>query len=140
MKELDEVMKTLAEGLRSLSVGIAAIAAKVEEMAQDRPKAAAAKGKKGPARKKPPARSAAKAAAKPGTKKKPSPKKKTAKKPAATATAKVLAVVAEAPQSADMDLLRKKTGLSDKQIANALYKLKKQKKVKSQKRGLYTVA
>jgi len=132
MRELDEVLKTLADGLRSISTGIAAIAGKIEKRAKEAPKPAAAVKKKSAPRKKATAKAPAK---------KKSPRKAASGKTAKpTATASVLQVISESAGGADMALLRLKTGLTDKQIANALYKLKRQNKVKSEKRGLYTIA
>lgn len=132
MKELDEVLKTLADGLRSISAGIAAIAGKIENRAkEDRPPVSPAKKKSAPGKK---------ATAKAPAKKKSAPKAAPGKTAKPSATESVLQIIAESAGGADMALLRQKTRLTDKQIANALYKLKKQKKVQSQKRGLYTAA
>jgi hypothetical protein len=132
MKELDEVMKTLADGLRSLAVGISAVAAKVEDLAKE---------KKGP---KPKAKKTAKpigqAAPKPAkVAKKKAPARKAAAEPSgkSTASAMVYQVISESRDGASMAVLKEKTGFKDKMIANILYKLKKQNKIKSPKRGLY---
>ncbi len=141
MKEFDEVMKTLADGLRSLAVGISAIAAKVDDMARERRSAQpGAKKKTAPVKETEPR--AAKTAAQP-QKKTPTARRKPPAPGAAgkpTGTAAVLKVISESADGADMALLKEKTGFSAKMIANILYKLKKQNKVKSLKRGVYVKA
>jgi hypothetical protein len=74
-------------------------------------------------------------ARKPAAKATSKPTAKAASKP--TASAKVYQVIGDAANGANMALLKEKTGFNDKMIANILYKLKKQNKIKSPKRGLY---
>jgi predicted Rossmann fold nucleotide-binding protein DprA/Smf involved in DNA uptake len=74
------------------------------------------------------------------------PKKKVVvKKPAVKKTAKtsidtVLAIIKRSKKGVNTATLMKKTGFSEKQIHNNVYKLKKQGKVKSEGKGVYLKA
>ena len=74
------------------------------------------------------------------------PKKKVVvKKPAVKKTAKtsidtVLAIIKMSKKGVNTATLMKKTGFSEKQIHNIVYKLKKQGKVKSEGKGVYLKA
>jgi predicted Rossmann fold nucleotide-binding protein DprA/Smf involved in DNA uptake len=131
MKEVDVFMKTIAEGLKTLSQGIEKIADKVDDFAK------AQKGAKPkPTRKRP--------ASKPAAPPKKAPPQKAPKPSAdskqATGIDTIYQIVSRSKSGARMAELKKKTGFNDKKIHNMLYKLKKQGKIKSEKRGIYTKA
>jgi predicted Rossmann fold nucleotide-binding protein DprA/Smf involved in DNA uptake len=128
MKDLDALLKAIADGLAAMADGIHAIAKKVDDLA------------KGQAPKKP-------AKAKPATKKKTAtPSRKATKKASLQgtkpipATDKVLEVIKAAEDGVDNATISKETGLNQKQVSSALLRLKKYGKVKSVKRGIHTVA
>jgi predicted Rossmann fold nucleotide-binding protein DprA/Smf involved in DNA uptake len=128
MKEFDVALKAVAEGLKTIAQGMEKIAEKLEDSV---PKV---KAKAKPARK---------AAAKPkkAPAKKTSTKKavKTKKQPATAANA-VLAIINRSKKGVNSATLAKKTGFDNKKIANIVFKLRKQGKVKSVGRGVYTKA
>ncbi|MBW2366958.1 MAG: hypothetical protein JRH15_03630 [Deltaproteobacteria bacterium] len=165
MEDLKKVFGTLADGLKSIASGIEVLAEKINDLSATKTPA-----KKKPAKKSKPAakvkakpKAAAKKKAKPAKKtvakkaaKKPA--KKTAKKPskkaAPKATAKPAAKKQEGPSSIANMLaliqksggsittatLLEKTGYNQKKLSNILYKLKKQGKIKSEKRGVYSAS
>ena len=73
---------------------------------------------------------------------KPKAKKKapTANPAKVTATADVLDIIKGSDNGASVGFIKEKTGLSDKQISNCVYRLKKQGAIKSAGRGVYTIA
>jgi len=70
-------------------------------------------------------------------------KKAAVKKPVAKKTAKltvadtVLAIIKRSKKGVDSVALKKKTGIKDNVLLNAVYKLKKQGKIKSERKGFY---
>ena len=128
MKEFDVALKAVAEGLRTIAQGMEKIAEKLEDnfpkgKAKAKPaRKAAAKPKKAPAKK-----TSAKKAVK--TKKQP-----------ATAADAVLAIINRSKKGVNNATLTEKTGFDNKKIANIVFKLRKQGKVKSVARGVYTKA
>ena len=115
MKEFDVAMKAVAEGLRTIAQGMEKIAEKLEESTPKKQ----AKAK--------PVRKAKKASA-----------KKTAK--TGTAADAVLAVINRSKKGVNSATLAEKTGFDNKKIANIVFKLRKQGKIKSVDRGVYTKA
>ena len=118
MKEFDVALKAVAEGLKTLAQGMEKIAEKLEE---SMPK------------KKAKAKPAPKTAAKP----KKAPAKKAAKE---TAADTVLTVIKRSKKGVTSAGLAEKTGFDKKKIANTIFKLRKQGKIKSVNRGVYTKA
>lgn len=126
MKDLDALLKAVADGLNAMAEGIHSIAKKVDELA------------KGQAPKKP-------AKAKPANRKKAgAPPKRVPKKvkhvgtKAQTAPDKVLQIIKGSSGGVDNQTIIKETGLNQKQVSSALLRLKKYGKVKSVKRGIHT--
>jgi hypothetical protein len=128
MKELDVVIKTVVEGLRSIAQGVEKIAEKLEESAPKTQPKAKRKAAAKPARK-----TRTKATAKP---KKAAAKKAPAKK--ATAVDTVLAIINRSKKGVDSATLAKKTGYDKKKIANLVFKLRKLGKIQSVSKGVYT--
>ncbi|MFC1825710.1 hypothetical protein ACFL9T_23620 [Thermodesulfobacteriota bacterium] len=79
---------------------------------------------------------------KPGKKQaKKTPAKKTARKTVKkTATGAVMAAIERSRKGVDTATLKKKTGLTDKQIWNIINRLKREGKIKSAQRGIYVKA
>lgn len=123
MKEFDVALKAVAEGLRTIAQGMEKIAEKLEDSVP--------KGKTK-------AKAARRTAAKP---KKAAPNKKPVKKAKKeTASDAVLKIVTGSKGGVDNKTLAEKTGFDKKKIANIVFKLRKQGKIKSVGRGVYTTA
>ena len=96
----------------------------------------------------PKAKAKAKARPKTKTKAKARPKAKTKarrKAPAKkakkmTAGETVYAIISRSRKGVDTPTLKKKTGFKDQKVRDAVYKLKKQGKIKSEKKGIYQKA
>lgn len=122
MKEVQNLLKLVADGLKTLAQGVEAIADKVDE-------ASKAKSKKAP---KAPAQKRAAEAKKPPAKAAP---KKTAKPE--TAVDAVMTIIGRSTKGVSTTEIKSKTGFNQKKVANIVYKLKKQKKIKSIDKGVY---
>ena len=142
MAEMDQIFKAMSEGLKTLAQAITGIADKVEHMAgqekEEKPRAKRAAKPK----------TKAKAAAKKAAPKKKTKAKSAAKKPKKAAQAprqtqkktalmQLNELIAQYPQGVDTEELKKKTGFDDKKIHNIVYKLKKQNKIKTLRKGIY---
>ena len=137
MKDFDVALKAVAEGLRTIAQGVEKLAEKLEKVAPKEP----AKAK--PVRK-------TKAKPVPKTKAKPkktAPKKAPAKKAPVkeavktdTASDTVLNAITGSKSGVTSADLLEKTGFDKKKLANIVFKLRKQGKVKSVGRGVYTKA
>ena len=125
MKELQSVLNIVSDGLKTLAKGVEAIAEKVDEVAKSQ-------GIVKPKRK-------------PST---PTKKVKAVKKPAqkaakqkeikpATDADKVLAIIGRSKNGASTAAIMQKTGYNQKKIANIVYRLRKQQKIKSVEKGVY---
>jgi len=140
MKEIEKILKTVSDGLKLASQGILSLAEKVNE-------AAKAMGTT--------ENSAAKVTAaawktKPKTKTKTSKKGKTGVKTihtkkvagvqSKTAIDTIFDIIKKSNTPINTAALRGKTGFESKKISNVLFKLKKQGKIKSAGKGLYTIA
>ena len=126
MKDLDAVLKAVADGLNAMAEGIKVIAKKVDDLAKGEAPEIPAKAK--PAAKQKavaPSRKAPKKAKPEGTE-------------AQTAPDKVLEVIKGSRDGVDNQTIMKETGLNQKQVSSALLRLKKYGKVKSVKRGVHT--
>jgi hypothetical protein len=122
MKEFDVALKAVAEGLRTIAQGMEKIAGKLEDSVPK--KQSKTKPKKTADRK-------------------PAPKKAAPKKaPAAKETAAdtVLKIIAGSKKGVNSATLMEKTGFDKKKIANITFKLRKQGKIKSVDKGVYTKA
>ena len=122
MTELDTLIKTVAEGLKSMAQGVEKLAEKVEGIGKSLSKEKAKARRKAPAK---PEKKAAVKAVKPA-----------AKKPL-TAADTVLGVIKRSKKGVDTATLMKKTGYDRKKVANIVFKLRKQEKIKSEKKGVY---
>jgi hypothetical protein len=126
MKEVQSLLKIIADGLKTLAQGVEAIAEKVNEAAKTRGPAKARSKKPSTVAKK------AKVA------KKPAPKPTRAKvDKSATAAETVLNVINSSKTGIDTAGIKEKTGYDQKKVANIIYKLKKQGKIKTTQKGVY---
>jgi hypothetical protein len=137
-------MKKLKKNLEAISKALNGLAQKVQKLQEQigedkkptkKPKAKAVKKK---AVKKAPAR---KVAVKKAPIKKAAPKKAMPKKTKpATAVDTVLAIIKKYKKGVGMAALMEKTGYNQKKIANLVFKLRKQGKIKSVAKGVYVKA
>ena len=122
MKELQSVLSIVSDGLKTLAKGVEAIAEKVDEVSKSqgavRPKKSKTTASTGKVK---------------ATKK--APKKKTTT--SATDTDKVLALIGRSKKGVSTATIMQKTGYNQKKIANIVYRLRKQKKIKSVDKGVY---
>jgi X-X-X-Leu-X-X-Gly heptad repeat protein len=145
MKEVQSLLKLVSDGLKTLAQGVEALADKVDEAAKAKNKrqatvdTSAAPAKQAAAAKKPPA------AEKPSA---PTKKKPPAEKPAAkvspakaakpvTAIDTVMGLIAGSSKGVSTAEIKSKTGYDQKKVANIIYKLKKQNRIKSVGKGVY---
>ena len=122
MKELQSVLSIVSDGLKTLAKGVEAIAEKVDEVSKSQ-------GAVKPKKAKPSA----------STKKVKAVKIASKKKTATTATDtdKVLALIGRSKKGVSTATIMQKTGYNQKKIANIVYRLRKQKKIKSVDKGVY---
>lgn len=145
--------KDLKKELQLVSKEIKALSKKIDKLLVAAGKAAKAKPKI--AKKAKPAKKAAPKAKKTAVKKAPAKKiaakkapakkaaaKKTPAKKAAKVTAadRVLKVINRTKKGIDTSGLMKKTGFDNKKVANIIFKLKKQGKIKNPEKGIYVKA
>lgn len=117
MKELQSVLNIVSDGLKTLAKGVEAIAEKVDEVSKSQGPVATTQKK---------------------TAKKPT--QKAAKKKAVgpeTDTDKVLKAISGSKKGVSTAAIMQKTGYSPKKIANIIYRLRKQQKIKSIDKGVY---
>lgn len=148
-KQLQQVTKEI---LQQVNKEIKALSKKVDKLVaaagkptkpkKAAPKKAAAKktaAKKAPAKKAAPKK---KAPAKKTAPKKKAPAKKAPAKKAAKVTAAdaVLKVINRTKKGVNTAAIMKKTGFNNKKVANIIFKLKKQGKIKNPEKGLYVKA
>jgi len=127
MKDLQSVLNIVSDGLKTLAKGVEAIAEKVDEAAKSQGVV------------KPPRKTPATAAKKVKAVKKPAQKatKKKEVKPA-TDSDQVLGIIGRSKKGASTAVIMQKTGYDQKKIANIIYRLRKQQKIKSVDKGVYT--
>jgi biotin operon repressor len=131
MKELDAALKAVVDGLKSIAHGVEKLADKLEKSAPKMQAKFKAKAEKTAAKADKPAT--------PKTKKAPAMKGAKANN-SATAADTVMAVIRQSKNGVSTAVLAEKTGFDKKKLANAVFKLRKQGKIKSVSRGVYTKA
>jgi uncharacterized membrane protein len=124
MKEIEKFLSLYSDGLKSIAKATKNLAEKVQEigkaMAENKPKKPA----------KPKDRPKAKRAKKSSKTKEKRP----------TAAETVLTIIKNSGNGVGYSEIMKKTGYDRKKVANIIFKLGKQGKIKSIKRGVYTKA
>jgi predicted Rossmann fold nucleotide-binding protein DprA/Smf involved in DNA uptake len=127
-------MKKLKKDLIAISKALNGLAQKVQKLQEQI-------GEETKPTKKPKAKAVKKAPVKKVVAKKAAPKKALPKKPKpATAVDTVLAIIKRYKKGIGNATLMEKTGYNQKKIANLLFKLKKQGKIKSVAKGVYVKA
>jgi predicted Rossmann fold nucleotide-binding protein DprA/Smf involved in DNA uptake len=137
MKEIEKILKTVSDGLKLAAQGMLSLAEKVNEAAKTMgtteksvaEQQAAAVGK---------LKTKTKTSKKGKTTVKVIRTKKNAGAQAMTAIDTIFDIVKKSDKPVGMATLREKTGFESKKIANVLFKLKKQGKIKSVGKGVYT--
>ncbi|MGA9479535.1 MAG: hypothetical protein WBV21_17295 [Desulfobacterales bacterium] len=141
MKEIEKILKSVSDGLKLVSQGILSLAEKVNEAAKSMGTTEKSTAKRTAATGKPKSKTKTKTK----TSKKSTPgvkavqRKKAAGAQAMTAIDTIFDIVKKSGKPVDMAMLREKTGFESKKIANILFKLKKQDKIKSVGKGVYTI-
>lgn len=141
MKEIDVILKGLSDGLKAVAKSVEAAAKQVESLSKSRTKKV-----KTPAQKKAAVRKPAKKAAPKRKVVKAAPKSAAKKVVAKKAVKRVTAVdtiynmIARSRKGVAVSDLKSKTGFNDKKVANIVYKLKQQGKIKSSTKGIYSKA
>jgi len=131
MKVLKKDLKTVAKNLKSLTT-------KTERMAKRLEKLEKAQAGKKPKRKAAKKRVVKKKVAKKKVAKKRVVKKKVAKKAVrVTAIDTVMGIIKKSSKGVDAASLRKKTGFEGRKIRDLIYRLKKQGRIKSTRKGFY---
>lgn len=121
MSEMDQVFKSLAEGLKAFARAIETVAERIEAS----PGAGAVRGYEGSARS--------------GQGVQPPKRRQTKKEKGGTDTQVVYAIIERHPDGVDVESIGDETGFDRRKIYNAIYRLKKQDMIKSEKKGVYTV-
>ncbi len=134
-------MTTLKQDINEAARALKGLTKKIEQIQKQiaklgKPTAAKARPAKKAVAKKAPAR---KAAPKKARAKRAPAKKAAAKKPG-TAVATITAIINRSRTGIDVAALMVKTGYNKKKVANLIFKLKNQKKIKNIKKGVYTKA
>ncbi len=136
MKELETLLDMVAAGLKLTAKGIDILALKAHELAmaqregQKKPGPVVKKAEKVKKEIRPAAKTPAAEVKKAGI-----------KKPAKETTAEIaLGIIAKSKEGIDAAGLEKATGFNRKKIQNIVFKLKKQGKIKTEKRGIYVKA
>jgi hypothetical protein len=127
MKELQSVLNIVSDGLKTLAKGVEAIAEKVDEVAKFQGAGKPKRKKSSTATKK------VKAVKKPVQK---ATKKKEVK--SATDSDRLLEIIGRSEKGVGTAVIMQKTGYNQKKIANIIYRLRKQQKIKSVGKGVYT--
>ncbi len=127
MKEMETFVKAFGEGLRTLAQGVHAIADKLDSYVDPsgsnrdfEPEPAANDDNPPEAAEKTPDNTVSE------------------EKPAITATAMVHEAIITATKPINMDELGEQTGFNTKKLNNIIYRLRKQNKIKSVSKGVYT--
>ncbi len=128
-------MKNLKKDLNAVSKEIKALQKKVDKLI-----VVAGKLEKPKSTKKPRAKVVKKKPVKKTVAKKVAAKKSTAKKTTKTAIGTILGIIKGYKRGVNTAALMKKTGFNERQIHNNVYTLKKQGKIKSEKKGVYLKA
>ena len=137
MKEISNILKAVATSLKVMAKGIDVLAEKMNEILKDQakkekaPKKPASKTKS----KTKPVRKAHAKKAVPKTTSESTPQGKVLK----TAVGTVLEAIKDSEQGINTAVLIEKTGFDQKKIANIIFKLKKQGKITTVRKGVYKV-
>jgi outer membrane biosynthesis protein TonB len=137
MKKLKKDLEAILKALNGLAQKVEKLQEQIGEQAKPTEKPKAKAVKKAPVKKV----ATKKAPIKKVAAKKAAPKKAVPKKAKpATAVDTVLAIIKRSKKGVNMAALMEKTGYNQKKIANLVFKLRKQGKIKSVAKGVYLKA
>jgi len=129
-------MKAIKRELDAITKSLKALTKRAESISEKLNKMAAAPATK--TKEKAPVKTARKPAAETGKSAAGKAKKKApAKAKSATASDTVLAVIKRNKKGIDTARLKAKTGFNDTKVRNVIFRLKKQGKIKAEKKGIY---
>jgi hypothetical protein len=132
MKALKKELQSVAKVLKSLTQKTEKISKKIDKLAK------AQVPKKAKARAKPKARKKARARAKARpVKRKVARKAPARKKIKVTGSDAVLKIIKKTKKGVGTAVLKQRTGFKEKKIRDTIYRLKKQRKIKSVQKGFY---
>ena len=144
MKALKKELQSVAKVLKSLTTKTERMSKRIDKLAKAQaPKNAKARAKpKGRPKAKTKARTKARKKAKVRAKARPVKKKVARKAPArkevkATGSDAVLKIIKKSTKGVGTAALKQKTGFKEKKIRDTIYRLKKQRKIKSVQKGFY---
>ncbi len=148
MKALKKELQSVAKVLKSLTTKTERMSKRIDKLAKAQaPKKAKARAKpkgrpKGRPKAKTKARTKARKKAKVRAKARPVKKKVARKAPArkevkATGSDAVLKIIKKSTKGVGTAALKQKTGFKEKKIRDTIYRLKKQRKIKSVQKGFY---
>jgi adenylosuccinate lyase len=144
MKALKKELQSVAKVLKSLTTKTERMSKRIDKLAKSQaPKKAKARAKpKGRPKAKTKARTKARKKAKVRAKARPVKKKVARKAPArkevkATGSDAVLKIIKKSTKGVGTAALKQKTGFKEKKIRDTIYRLKKQRKIKSVQKGFY---
>jgi len=141
MKEMDEFLTIVGKGLRQMAKGVESMAKKVETYASTFAK----EKTETQAHTKPKTKPAEETVSTPPSETVPSPEKgrkrsaRKGKRPA-TAIEEVFQIISEAENGVTVKALADQTGFDAKKVHNVIFKLKRQGRIQSVKRGVYVKA
>ena len=126
MKEIQTLLKIMSDGLKTLAHGVEALAERVDD-------AAAIQRADRRTKKKPVAPASKKKATQ-----KPMKKQTTKRKVKRTTAAEsVLQIIGKSKKGVGTTAIMKQTGYNQKKVANIIYRLKNQGKIKTVQKGIY---
>jgi hypothetical protein len=140
LRELEILWKTLAEALKALGKALESIGERMEELSETERKEKVPAEPVEPVEKKIAIKAEEKAAAEPAEAEiviEAEEKEAPVKEKRVTAAQAVLDVIKASRKGVDTAMLKEKTGFNEKKIRNAVYKLKKRGKIKSERKGIY---
>lgn len=126
MKELKSLLKIVSDSLKTLAQGVEVIAGKVDEVAKSQ------------SRVKPRMKKSSTASTTTKVAKKPLRKAINKKDIGSTTAADtVLTIISRSKKGVNTATIKEKTGYNQKKVANIIYKLKKQGRIKTAQKGVY---
>jgi hypothetical protein len=138
MKEIGKILVVLAKSLKTIADGVEAVAERVGELSQEQGKDKI-KGNRKVKRVSPKTPRKASKPAKPSPAE-PAPAEPTEPAGGKTAADTVLDIIRDSAEGIKSDAIMAQTGYNKKKVANILFKLGKQGKIKAVSRGVYMSA
>ena len=126
MKEIEVILRTVADGLKTMAQGIGSLAEKLDTIAkaqaEEKPSTAVKKRPPKPSQEKPPSSKTRQTA----SRSTPLP-----------VTEQVLDLISKSEEGVNTDTIMEKTGYDRKKVHNIIYKLKRQGRIENSAKGVY---